>query len=273
MAAVKCFIIHSSDRADQFILELFLGQHWLTDILGAWLLGLSLLILTIVSFKRTPSPQSIFKMTGKKWFTMATAGCLIPWIATICLSYQKILQETQPVWPKVVISFQQWWQSPTQFVPLYRPDRFGRLAQPFNVQWAGDMTEIQNILKSHGWTPDGQNLRLLSWLYQDRQPAMFFIKPVNGSSDKLELRLWDSGIQFSDSATPLWIGILTYHTPPEKKLRFPRTHVHLQSGNILIATIPETKHFQFQLQRVTTQSQPKRIKALHWDGEVFIMQT
>ena len=163
--------------------------------------------------------------------------------------------------------------SPTQFVPLYRPDRFGRLAQPFNVQWAGDMTEIQNILKSHGWTPNGQNLRLLSWLYQDRQPAMFFIKPVNGSSDKLELRLWDSGIQFSDSATPLWIGILTYHTPPEKKLRFPRTHVHLQSGNILIATIPETKHFQFQLQRVTTQSQPKRIKALHWDGEVLIMQT
>lgn len=270
--------------------RIFLGQHWFTDILGAWLLGCSTLLLATISYRRMPKPQSILKIQKKQWFGILAITTLLPWFITGLLNYQSTLQETQTVWPKTLLNWSQWWAQPTKSVPLYRQDRFGRIAQPFNVQWAGNLDDIQAFLLQRGWIvvaarsrmdltrqrftslrPE-DNIPLLPWLYRNKPPEIFFIRHVENSPDILELRLWQSGIQFENPTLPLWLGIVTYHTPPEKILRFPHRYIRLQSGYILVDMSPDFNGMEFQLVHITSAQQPERIRALHWDGDVFVLK-
>ncbi len=269
--------------------RLFLEQHWFTDILGGWFLGLSILMLICVSYRRrTPKKFKRFvQITPQKWLGFLCIVTLLPWISAGILSFEDLLQNSQPVWPTTVVNFSQWWQKPLQSTPIYRTDRFGHFAQPFNVQWAAPLSEIENYLLQDGWRPlekesrwqsaikrftslePQYNNQLLPWLYQNKSPRLLWIKNLNQSQDILELRLWDSGIQFADCPIPLWLGILTYHTPPEKLLRFPHRYIHLQSGGALVDSLNE---FEFQLVNVPIYSHPKKIHGLHWDGNIFILK-
>ncbi len=270
--------------------RLFLGQHWITDVLAGWCLGACVLLVIIISYRRMPKPNSELSLSKKRWFLILSVSLILPWLINIYLNFQNIVRDTTPDWPKIKLNYQQWWQHPTQGIPIYRKDRFGRIAQPFNVQWAGNLKDINNFLISHGWQtlearpiiasavarfsslePE-QNMPLLDWLYQNKPPAAFFIRHVRNSQDILELRLWNSGAKFSNSTVPLWIGIVTYHTPPEKLLRFPHQYIHVQSGHVLLNMSPQFQDFQAKLVRIPKDQQPERIRSLHWDGQVFILR-
>lgn len=271
--------------------RLFLGQHWFTDIVGGWFLGLSILMLICVSYRRMPKKsKTAARITPQKWITFLCVSTLIPWIGASIFSWEDLLRDSQPVWPAAQLNFSQWWRQPLQSSPMYRTDRFGHYAQPFNVQWAAPLSEIENYLSLQGWrqlTPLSRwhsvvkrftslepeyNNQLLPWLYQNKPPQVVFIKNLSHSQDILELRLWDSGIQFADCKIPLWLGILTYHTPPEKLLRFPHRYIHLQSGGTLVQASNPLSGFEVQLVNVPTPSQPKKIRGLHWDGNIFILK-
>lgn len=270
------------------ISRLFLGQHWFTDVLGAWFLGLSLLLLVTLSYRRMPKIKSMLYIQKKQWLAILLISLLLPWSAAFFLYFNKTLRNTEPVWPTTTLNFQAWWTHPTQSVPLYRSNRFGELAEPFNVQWAARLEDIQIFLFDHGWElaenrshmystlqrltslrPEYNN-SILPWLYQNKPPKAFFIKHIKESHDILELRLWESGIQYADSPRPLWLGILTYHTPPDKILRFPHQYTHLQSGNILIDPLPKFNSLQFQSVHIPPEDQPEKVRALHWDGNIFV---
>lgn len=269
--------------------RILLGQHWLSDILAAWCLGSCTLLLIMISYRRMPKSKSAFNLSKKTWLILLAICFVLPASINIYLNFQNTERDITPAWPKIRMSFQEWWQHPTQKTPLYRSDRLGHIAQPFNVQWAGNLKDIQNFLMSHGWQPlekksiaaatierfnsadPEDNMPLLQWLYQNKPPAIFMIKHQNNSPDILELRLWNSGVQFNDSSLPLWIGIVTYHTPPEKLLRFPRQYIHVQSGHILLNMSSQFRSFQAKLVVVPISSQPKRIRNLHWDGQIFIL--
>jgi membrane protein DedA with SNARE-associated domain/membrane-associated phospholipid phosphatase len=272
--------------------RLFLGQHWFTDILGGWFLGLSILMLVTISFRRMPKKhKTILLISPQKWLSLLSITTLIPWLGAGILTFEDDFRDSQPVWPMVLLNYPQWWQQPLQSTPIYRRDRFGHLAQPFNVQWAATLPEINNFLMSRGWRQvtseprwksvvnrftslePQHNNQLLPWLYQNKPPQVFFIKNLTRSPDILELRLWNSGAKFADCGVPLWVGILTYHTPPEKLLRFPHHYIHLQSGGALVESSQTSNGFEFQLFHVAGDLQPKKVRALHWDGNVYILKT
>ncbi len=270
--------------------RLFLGQHWLTDILGAWLLGLSLLLFIIVSYQRQPKPNSRFTLDKKYLAIILTLSILIPWAVNLLLHWQTTIRNSQASWPQVTLSFRQWWSEPTIGVPLYRSDRFGHLAQPFNIQWAASLEEIQTFLIKNGWEElerysHVQNtiqrimkvepefhMPILGWLYRNQPPVLFYIKHLKSSQDILELQLWDSGVRFNDSSLPLWVGIITYHSPPETLMRFPKRYIHLQSGQILTQPFTVFKNFQIKIAHIPVEQQPPRIRSLNWDGNIFILK-
>lgn len=276
------------------ISRLFLGQHWFTDILGGWLLGFCVLLFVVISYRRMPKQSSEFSMTKKSALTLILLGIGLPWMAVIFTEFQTTLRDTQPVWPSITLNYENWWRQPLQDAPLYRSDRFGRTAQPFNVQWAGQLPDIQAFLLSRDWQPAERLSRtdtmikrlssyepeddrpLLAPLYQNRPPALFFIKHLKDSHDILELRLWNSGIRFSDSDLPLWIGTITYHTPPEKILRFPRHSVHLPDASTSTQRAlffgQQTPRVEFQWAHIPADEQPARIRALGWNGDIFILR-
>lgn len=269
--------------------RLFLGQHWFTDVLGSWLLGLSVLLFIMLSYRRLPAPSTLPQIKKSQWLLILLFGAGLPWLAAGWFTFSNTWRDTQPVWPVIQLKVADWWRQPTAAVPLYRRDRFGHVAQPFNVQWLGSLEEIQAFLQQHQWYPlekqsrmqttlqrftrlqPEYNLPLLPWLYQNKPPVLFFIKHLPNSPDILELRLWPSGVQFTDSSRPLWLGILIYHAPPEKILRFPHHYMRLQSGNSLVDLPGPLTGFQFQLVHIDPEQQPERIQKLHWNGDIYIL--
>ena len=270
--------------------RLFLGQHWFTDILAGWCLGSCLLLVMVISYRRLPKANAELFISRSRWLLILMVSLLLPWGINIYLNFQNTVRDTTPHWRQITLSYQQWWNHPTQEVPTYRRDRFGNIAQPFNVQWAGNLKDIQNFLVNRGWYPfeirssttalverftslqPEHNMPLLDWQYQNKPPTLFFIKHLAHSQDILELRLWNSGVKFTDSRLPLWIGIITYHTPPEKLLKFPHHSIRVESGYVLLQMPSQFKSFQAKVVRVPTEQQPYRIHSLHWDGEIFILR-
>jgi membrane protein DedA with SNARE-associated domain len=268
--------------------RLFLGQHWVTDIIGAWALGLSVLLLVTISYRRTRSNPNRPKMKSLQWIVILLISTMLPWLASGFLSFSKTLRDSRRAWPVTNLSFQQWWTAPTEWAPIYRIDRFGHIVEPFNIQCAAEVDKIQSFLLSRGWEqkilqpkiyitlqrftshlPEF-NTPLLARLYQDNPPEMFFIKHLPDSSDILELSLWQSRVKFSDSNLPLWVGILTYHTPPSKILRSSEHYIHFQTSMALINPPPESS-VNFQMQHIPTENQPAAIRKLQWDGNILIL--
>ncbi|MBS0350484.1 MAG: LssY C-terminal domain-containing protein [Proteobacteria bacterium] len=271
--------------------RLILGQHWLTDILAAWCLGLSILLLVTVSYRRTPSHRSILKMNLYRWGAIALISAGIPWIISGITHYNTILQTSQISRPEYTLNQEQWWQQPTLSVPLFRADRFGQLSEPFNVQWAGKLEDIQAFLIDHHWEmavkqsrvsttlsrftshePE-YNVPLLPRLYRNQPPALFFIKRIPNSRDILELRLWQSGITLSPQKVPLWLGVLTYHIPPNRILKFANRYFHLQSSKVLIYSSSHSDGSIFQIVNIAADQQPEKIRKQNWDGDVFVIYT
>ncbi len=271
------------------ISRLSLGQHWFTDILASWFLGLSLLLFIIISYRRMPKAHSRLKLSKSRWLLILLVSTCLPWLIAGWFTFKKSIEEAQFVWPSLIINYQQWWKHPAQSTPLYRKDRFGKVIEPFNVQWAGNIDDIQAFLLSSGWElvakrssvymtlerftskePEYNN-PLLPRLYQNKPPEAFFIKHLPKSADILELRLWQSGITFSDKYMPLWLGVLTYHIPPEKLFLFPHFYIRMQSGQVLMNNDARLNRFTYQVIRIPVDQQPKNIRAQKWDGDVFII--
>ncbi len=273
------------------ISRLFLGQHWITDILGSWLLGLSILLFITLSYRRMPKTRGILRINKIRWMAIILLSVLLPWICAGWFTFKNILLNTQIVQPNITLNLNQWWQQPTQLVPLYRPDRLGKLGEPFNVQWAGNLADIQKFLLDHGWELAAKrsemysalarftshepefNMPLLPKIYRNKAPQAFFIKRLANSPDIIELRLWQSGVAFTDSTTPLWLGVLTYHIPPEKIFHFARRYFRLQSSNVLIYNQPQTDDSSFEIVNIPKEQQPEKIRAQQWDGNVFVIYT
>ncbi|MEA2093397.1 MAG: LssY C-terminal domain-containing protein, partial [Pseudomonadota bacterium] len=114
-------------------------------------------------------------------------------------------------------------------LPVYRVDIQGLNEQPMNIQWAGSLSHLQEILTRQGWlqAPELGPSSIMNWLAPEPDIAHLPILPQvhdgqhhellldhqNGPADKLTvLRLWPANVEISPDATSLWIGTVSYLT-------------------------------------------------------------
>ena len=139
------------------ISRLYLGAHWFTDVIGSYCLGTAILLLVIACFRRHAWQLE----TERHWFiTTFLVALIIPWLAYTAYDIRKLHHERTPVWPTFEVPIQKWWHAPTPFAPTYRLNRFGTPIQPFNIQWAGNVDEIEQRLRDSGWQILGDRLTL-----------------------------------------------------------------------------------------------------------------
>lgn len=263
--------------------RLYLGAHWLTDVLSSLFLGLAILLLTIISYRR----RCVKFTTTVWWYVFLALAFLVPWVTMERVKYAATVHRFRHVWTIRQINFKAWWEHPKQYLPTYRINRFGNPIQPFNIQWADELDHIKQSLQQHGWIvieekpmitlkigqrQPQQHTPLFQPLFRQQPPTLLVIKQLANNSTILELRLWQSGVQFKDSTTSLWVGTINYHTRKQRfTLKEPsETPVANQGG--INTLIQDLARYQHKVIHVSPHSQPENVQRLKWDGSILVIR-
>lgn len=203
--------------------RIYLGAHWLSDVLGGLSFGVAWVALLGIAYLRRPAPP------------VAARGLLV--VAAIALvagagvhaANQRATDTIRYAvrQPSTLIAQQDWWNQGWQTLPAWRIDIEGEYEQPLSVQWAGSLEFLRARLAARGWREalpltgkrlllgfdtrrPAMQLPLLPHVHDGRHEALALIYPLKGKPDRrLVLRLWSSGKILRTPRNPIWVGTVT----------------------------------------------------------------
>jgi len=191
--------------------RIYLGAHWLSDVIGGLSLGLIWVTLLGTTYQRHCPPIN----RPGHFSAVLAATLLLALMLHIMINHTR---ETQRYTAEIAIEHldsQQWWTNDWQSLPTYRVDiKKQRSHQPLTLQWAGDIERIQATLNSQGWVraPDFSLASSLLWLAPDaalnnmpllpkahngRHEILIMKKYIEEESRLFTIRLWRSPYQLS----------------------------------------------------------------------------
>ena len=267
--------------------RLYVGAHWVTDILGSSLIGTAVILCCIVSYRRMPNLRGQLRLPPVFTAILLFVSMAYPYSIYLYPAFSATLIQYQRVQPAQTIAMQAWWDHPLTYTPLYRNDRFGKPFQPLNVQWQGNLSQIKMILKQRGWVAPLKQTKLksalqrfsslnaeyhtplLPWLYHNQPPVLFLIKHVPARKRIIELYLWDSHITLTPGNQTLWIGAVDVRLAPTELMSIrQRAKISLRNNIGLKNLIADTASLQ---QKLVTASRDQ--SSLRWNHRVLLMRT
>ncbi|MCG8071240.1 MAG: bifunctional DedA family/phosphatase PAP2 family protein, partial [Candidatus Thiodiazotropha taylori] len=134
--------------------RLYLGVHWLSDVLGSITLGLAWIALLGIAYARHVSVES-------RHFAIVVASLTT---LALYLTFQtwQLPEKLQPYQQQAAINqieSQLAWRSGQLDIPTHRHDIRGEGNHPLNLQYVGDLQILQQQLQRHGW----QSAEMLDW--------------------------------------------------------------------------------------------------------------
>jgi undecaprenyl-diphosphatase len=198
--------------------RLYLGVHWLSDILGGFLLASFWTALTGIIYLKGHS-----EVIPKRLLAFVTLVVLIT-VGSFHVNdrHRKDLSLYAPRHETVIMDIQTWLKGGWKKLPAWRIDLRGEKEQPLTVQWVGSLETLAQDLVSQGWkTPPEPDLKaflgmlspetkvrdipLFPHLHNGRFESMVLLQDVG--NERLVLRIWPSDVRLKNTrASSFWVG-------------------------------------------------------------------
>jgi len=269
--------------------RLYLGAHWLSDVLGGLSLGLAWVSLLAIAYFRHPATVHIPQ--GLPHVALLALILVGGW--HVAAQYSTDLQRYAP---RVIVQHRDsalWWQEDWRRLSAYRQDLEGEFEQPLNVQWAGTLASLHERLGARGWRepatlrattalrwllpiPNLAELPVLPHVHDGRHESLLMIRSLNESqareratSDRqLVLRFWTTGIMLDPDEVPLWVGSVSLQEP--RRILFLRPPVTTREYDMPLALL--MRALDGVEQRVVRRSTGAAERESHWSGSVLLIR-
>jgi undecaprenyl-diphosphatase len=205
--------------------RLYLGAHWLSDVLASLSLGTAWVALLSIAFtqhvRNERLPALALSMTAL--VTLVVAGGVV-----VVMHHEADVARYAPRQATSSELLVNWQVDGWQRLPARRTEVDGDYEEPLSVQWAGTSIRIAQVLGTSGWrrpqpwtprttllwllpsTTIGQ-LPVLAKLHQGQSPTVSFERELD-SSHRLVIRFWPTQYQIGaldNRPAALWIAMVT----------------------------------------------------------------